>query len=61
MLHSCVEVVPAFRAERLAGLSRELPVEAAQQALIVDAHGLEEAHLELLAVAAQLRGQAVAL
>ena len=61
MDHSRVEVLPAGAAEWLPLLVSELLVQSAQQALVVDAHGLQEAQLELLAISAQLRSESVAL
>ena len=61
MDHSRVEVLPAGAAEWLPLLVSELLVQSAQQALVVDAHGFQEAQLELLAISAQLRSESVAL
>ena len=61
MSHSRVEVLPARAAEWLPLLVSKLLVQSAEQALVVDAHGLQEAQLELLAISAQLRSESVAL
>ena len=58
---SCIEVLGACLAERTLFLVDELFVKAAQESLIVDAHGLQKVHLELLPVTAELRCQSVAL
>jgi len=61
VLHGLVQVAPAARAERFIRLVTELFIQTAQQALVIYAHGLQEAHFELLAVATELGCQAIAL
>lgn len=61
VLQSRVEVVPAVWAEGLVDLLGQFFVKAAQEALVVDAHSLEEAHLQFLAISAQLGCHLVAL
>lgn len=61
VLECAVEVLMAAIAEWLRGTVRQLLVESAEEALIVDAHGLQEDHLELLTVTTQLRCQPVTL
>ena len=62
VVHKCsIEVLRACLAERTLFLVDELFVQAAQESLIVNAHGLQEVHLELLPVTAELRCESVAL
>jgi len=53
--HGRIEVLPAVSAEGLPSIAGELFVKTAQEALVVDTHGLEEAELELLPISTQLR------
>lgn len=59
--HGRVEVLPAVGAEGLPSIVGELLVKTAQEALIVDTHGLEEAEFELLPISTQLCCQSVSL
>ena len=62
MVHKCsIQVLSACLAERTLFLVDELFVQAAQESLIVNAHGLQEVHLELLPVTAELGCESVAL
>ena len=61
VLERAIKASPARLTEWLLLLVRELPVQAPQQALVVNAHGLEEVHLELLAVSAELSCQTIPL
>ena len=59
--HGAIEVAPALATERLVLFVGQLLVQSAQETLIVNAHGLQEAHFELLAVSAELGSQSVPL
>ena len=61
VLERAIKASPARLTEWLLLLVRELLIQTPQQALIVDAHGLEEVHLELLAVSAELSCQSIPL
>ena len=56
------QVLAALNTVRLIDLLiLEQVVEPPQQSLIVDAHGLEEAHFKLLAITAELGRQSISL
>lgn len=61
VLQGAVQVLVTAPAEGLSCLVRQFFVQAAEKALIVDAHSLQEDHLELLAVSAELGCKSVAL
>ena len=58
---SVLQVAPTALAERLACMATKLLFKASKQSLIVYAHGLEEAHLELLPITAKLGCKTVSL
>ena len=61
MSHGRIEILPATFAEWLLLLITQFLIEAAQESLVVDTHGFEEAQLELLTITAKLRCQSISL
>ena len=61
VLQSVVDIDPARLTEGLAGLVAHFLLKAAQQALVVDAHGFEEAHLQLLTITTKLGCKTISL
>lgn len=61
VLERAIKTAPALVTERRFFAIGKLLFQPAQQALVIDAHGFEEIHFELLAITAQLCRQTVPL
>ena len=61
MNQRCVQVLGTALTERILFLVNELLIQTAQESLVVYTHSLQEVHLKLLAVTAELGSQTITL